>query len=138
MYDQDVAQEAPIFNLAVVQGPWAKSHRQLVLGFIQAEQAGVAYAQSHPAQALRDMAKEAGITAALAKTELAGYRILSLQDQIGPNGLGSGDGVKTSLVTRSLSSAAKYLASIHQIPNAPTNMSSYVDPSYAQAVAANP
>ncbi len=136
MYDQDVARQAPIFNLAVVQGPWARSHRRLVLGFIEAEQAGVAYYRAHPARAVADMAKEAGISVALAKTELQGYRLYSVQDEIGPDGLGSGPGVKDSLVTVSLTAAAKYLLGIRQISSAPSDMSRYVDPSYARAVAA--
>ena len=136
MYDQDVAQQAPIFNLAVVQTGWAKSHRQLVLGFIKAEQAGYAFYRSHPAQAVRDMAKEAGITVALAKTELKGYKLYSVQDQIGPEGLGKVGDVKSALVTVSLNAAAKYLYSIRQISTPPSDMSGSVDPSYAQAVAA--
>ena len=136
MYDQDVAKQAPIFNIAVVQAKWAKDHRQLVLGFIRAEQAGVAYYKSHPAQAVADMAKEAGISVALAKTELKGYRILSVQDQLGQEGLGQGTGVRTALATVSLQAAAEYLQSIHQIPSTTVDMSSYVDPSYARAVAA--
>ncbi len=136
MYDQDVARQAPIFNLAVVQGPWAKTHRQLVLAFIEAEQAGVAYYEAHPSQAVADMAKEAGISVALAKTELQGYRLYSLQDQLGADGLGTGAGIKDSLVTVSLKAAATYLLGIHQIASAPSDMGRYVDPSYALAVAA--
>jgi NitT/TauT family transport system substrate-binding protein/taurine transport system substrate-binding protein len=138
MYDQNVARQAPIFNLAVVQGPWARTHRQLVLGFIEAEQAGVAYYKSHPDQAIRDMAKEAGISVALARTELEGYRIYSLRDQLGPKGLGQGAGIRSALVTVSLSASAKYLSSIHQISISPSDMSAYVDPSYAQAALAQP
>lgn len=134
MYDRTVQSAAPIFNLALVQAPWAKAHRALVLGFIEAEQAGVQYARAHPQQAVRQMAKEAGITTALAQTELKGYRILDAQAQVGQGGLGSGSGVASSLVTVSLASSAAYLASIHQIPAAPGQMASYVDPSYVQAV----
>ena len=135
MYDQNVEQTAPIFNLAVVQGPWAKTHAALVRGFIEAEQAGVAYTRSHPAQAVQEMAKEAGISVALARTEIRGFKVLSVAQQLSEQGLGSGSGVKTSLVTRSLAASAGYLQSIHQITKAPGDMSSYVDPSYAQYVA---
>ena len=136
MYDQNVAKQAPIFNLAVVQAPWAKSHRQLVLGFIRAEQAGVEFYHSHPAKAVQDMAAQAGISPSLARTELAGYRLYSVRDQLTPDGLGEGAGVKHALVTLSLNGAARYLYSIRQITQAPKDMSGFVDPSYAQAVAA--
>lgn len=137
MYDQNVASEAPIFNLAVVNSNWAKTHQSLVDGFIKAEQAGVAYYHQHPTAAIADMAKEAGITVPLAKTELTGYQLYSVQDQLTSDGLGQGSTVASSLVTKSLTSSAKYLESIHSLSGAPSNMADYVNPSYAQAVAKN-
>lgn len=137
MYDQNVARTAPIFNLAVVNSNWAKTHQALVREFIEAEQAGVTFYAEHPQKALQDMAREAGISVSLARTELSGYRLYSLKDQLGPQGLGTGSGVRTSLVTVSLSSAAKYLLSIHQVSSIPKDMSVHVNPSYAQAVAGN-
>lgn len=46
--------------------------------------------------------------------------------------------MKTSLVTVSLSSAAQYLLSTHQVSQTPKDMSVYVNPSYAQYVASHP
>lgn len=135
MYDSDVEQQAPIFNLAVVNSQWAKSHPDLVREFIQAEQAGYAYYQAHPNQAIAAMAKEAGISVALAKTELAGYKLYDVHAQLTPEGLGTGSGVATSLVTKSLTSAAQYLQSIHSLNSIPKDMAQYVNPTYAEAVA---
>ncbi len=138
MYDKNVAQQAPIFNLAIVNTNWANGHKALVREFIQAEQAGMAFYKSHPAQAVADMAKEAGISDNLARTELAGFKLYDAQAQLTQSGLGSGSGVKTSLVTVSLSSAAQYLLSTHQVSQTPKDMSVYVNPSYAQYVASHP
>jgi taurine ABC transporter substrate-binding protein len=135
MYDKDVARWAPIFNLSVVNSQWAKAHPALVRAFIQAMQAGYAFYRQHPAKALRDMATEAGIPIALARKELQGYRLYSVQDQLTALGLGQGAGVAHSLVTVSLDSAARYLVSIHAIDHAPSTMARYVDPTYAAAVA---
>ncbi|MDA8346980.1 MAG: ABC transporter substrate-binding protein [Thermaerobacter sp.] len=135
MYDRNVERQAPIFNLAVVNSNWAKSNATLVREFVQAEQAGVTFYRQHPQRALKDMAKEAGIRVALAQTELAGFRLYNLQDQLGPDGLGTGSGVKDSLVTVALRSAATYLLSIHQVSSIPQDMSIHVNPAYAQYVA---
>jgi taurine ABC transporter substrate-binding protein len=132
MYDQDVAAEAPIFNLSVVNRTWAKGHQSLVVGFIQAMQAAVAYSRSHPAQATSEMARQAGISVALARTELKGYRIYDLSDQLSPEGLGTGAGVAHSLVTRSLTSAAAYLESTHTISQLPSDLAADVDPAFAE------
>ena len=136
MYDQNVYTKAPIFNLAVVNSTWAKTHSSLVNGFIEAEQAGYAYYKAHPQTAIAEMAKEAGITVSLAKTELSGYQLYNVQDQVGSLGLGVGSSASSSLVTKSLSSALKYLETIHSVTGSPpSNMANYVNGSYAAAVA---
>jgi taurine ABC transporter substrate-binding protein len=135
MYDQTVFRQAPIFNLAVVNSTWAKSHASLVDGFIRAEQAGYAFYLSHPARALADMAKEAGISVALSKAELKGYYLYDVQRELSPLGLGTGSGVANSLVTRSLTSAAAYLYQNHTIQTIPKDMARFVNPTYCQAVA---
>lgn len=134
MYDQNVYQKAPIFNLAVVNSHWASSHKSLVEGFIKAEEAGVKYFKQHPAQAYKDMGKLNNISAADAKAQTQGFQFETLQSQVQTDGMGSGSSVSNSLVTKSLSSAAQWLQQTHQISNAPSNMAQYVDPTFAQAV----
>ncbi len=132
MYDQTVAQQAPIFNLTVVNSTWAAQHKSEVVGFIRAELAGVAFYQQHRAQALHDMAMEAGISIPLAKAELRGYQIDTAKVELGPDGLGRGKGVATSLVTKSLTSAAAYLYSSNTISNLPSHMERFVNPTYVE------
>lgn len=134
MYDQNVYKQAPIFNLAVVNSNWASSHKSLVEGFIKAEEAGVKYFHQHPAQAYQDMGKLNNITARAAKAQTTGFSFGTLQSEVTANWMGSGSGVKSSLVTKSLASAAAWLKQTGQISNDPSNISRYVDPSFAQAV----
>lgn len=133
MYDQNVYQEAPIFNLAVVNSNWASAHPALVEDFIRAEQEGVTFFQQHPQAAYQDMAKLNGISAASAKSQTTGFSFSSLSSQVTASWLGSGSGVAHSLVTKSLSSAAQWLKSSGQISSVP-NMTQYVDPKFAEAV----
>lgn len=134
MYDQTVAKSAPIFNLAVVNTAWGKAHPALVEDFVRAEQAAVAFYRAHPGPAIRDMAREAGISVPLARSELAGYALYDLADELGPEGLGSSKGVGHSLVTRSLTSAAAYLVRTGTITKRLTDVARYVNPTYAEAV----
>lgn len=133
-YDEDASPEAPIFNLAVVNSTWAKTHSTLVQGFIKAEAAAYNAYTSDPTTAYQDMAAVNGISAAEAKSQASGLRFISLQGQVASTGLGTPSTVSTSLVTQSLSAAAKYLYSIESIPSVPTNMAQYVNPSYVEDV----
>lgn len=135
MYDQNVYKQAPIFNLAVVNSKWASAHKSLVEGFVKAEEAGVKFYQQNPSQAYKDMGKLNNISAADAKAQTQGFQFETLQSQVSASqGMGSGSSVANSLVTKSLASAAKWLAQTGQISSAPSNMAQYVDPSFAQAV----
>lgn len=127
-------QEAPIFNLAIANTDWAKNNPNLVKGFIQAEDDAVTFYKQHPDEALQNMAQQAGISVDLAKTEMAGYQIYSAQDQLSTDGLGQGTGISSSLVTKSLASAATYLHSIGTLANVPDNIAQNVNPSYVQSV----
>lgn len=134
MYDQNVVKKAPIFNLAVVNSSWAKSNPKLVDGFIKAEEAGVKFFKAHPNQSYKDMGKLNGISAAEAKAQAQGLSFSSLSQQVTSRRMGEGSSVKNSLVTRSLSSAAQWLKSSGAISQVPSNMSQYVDPTYAEQV----
>ncbi len=134
MFDQTVYHQAPIFNLAVVNSHWAQAHPTLVEDFIRAEQDGVTFFQQHPSAAYRDMGQINGISAAAAHSQTVGFSFTTLAQQVTESRLGSGAGVASSLVTKSLSSAAEWLYQSGQISSVPANMSQYVDPRYAEAV----
>jgi NitT/TauT family transport system substrate-binding protein/taurine transport system substrate-binding protein len=134
MYDQDVYQEAPIFNLAVVNASWAKSHGKWVRDFVRAEQAGVTFYQQHPAKAYQDMGKLNNISAAEAEAQAKGLSFTTIQQQLSARRLGTTSTVRSSLVTKSLTSAAQWLYQTGQISTLPKNMAQYVDPQYVQEV----
>lgn len=137
MYDRNVEKSAPIFNLAVVNNSWGKSHPQLVREFVEAEQAAVEYYHQHPAPAIRMMAREAGISVALARTELAGYRLYNVHSELSLKGMGRGPTKAKSLVLKSLTSAAAYLKSIGTLTKLPADMAVHVNPGYDAWVAAH-
>lgn len=134
MYDQDVYREAPIFNLAVVNAHWAAGHKTLVDDFIRAEQMGVSYFEQHPQKAYQDMGKINGISAAAARVQTEGFSFTTISQELEPARLGEGAGVKNSLVTKSLTSAAQWLYQTGQIPSLPRNMAQYVDPHFVESV----
>ena len=132
MYDSNVENSAPIFNLSVVNTAWANSHKTLVEGFIAAQAAAVNFYHQHKSAAISDMAKEAGITMAVAKIELAGYQIDTPAMQLGPQGLGQGKTIKTSLVTKSLQAAGQYLLNSNTITSLPAHIDTFVNPQFVE------
>jgi NitT/TauT family transport system substrate-binding protein/taurine transport system substrate-binding protein len=117
------------YNICVANTSFTAEHPHAAVDFVKAMQAGVAYYQDHPSQALSIMESEAGITAATAKEELAGYQIYDLADQVTSQVLGKGSSVATSGTTQSLENNWKELYKqgfISQAP--PSNMAKYVDP----------
>lgn len=134
MYDQNVYKEAPIFNLAVVNAPWASSHHALVKEFVEAEAQGVTFFRDHPTTSYEDMGRLNNISAASAKAQSEGFSYETLSSQLTSQGLGWGAGVQSSLVTKSLSSAAAWLYKTGQISTKPSNMAQYVDPNFVHAV----
>ncbi len=134
LYDQDQVSRAPIFNLAVVNSHFAAKNPKLVDQFVEAEQDGVKYFYSHPKTAYEDIAKLNGISTAEAKSQAAGLSFTTLSQELTPRRLGTPSTVKTSLVTKSLTSAAAWLKATGQIPSVPSNMSQYVDPKFAETV----
>ncbi len=135
VYDQNQAKTAPIFNLAVVNSTFAAKYPSLVEGFVRAEEAGVPFFRQHPNQAYKDMGKLNGITAAEAKSQAAGLSFTSLSQQLTAQRMGEGSSVGSSLVTKSLTSAAQWLKTQGAISSVPSNMAQYVDPTFAQKVA---
>lgn len=137
MYDQSIANLAPVFALSVVNSKWASTHQSLVKGFIEAQEAGVSFYETHKAQAIADMAKEAGISTTAAQQELAGNQIDTPDLQLSQDGLGKGSGVSTSLVTKSLTSGAQYLYASNTIQTIPSNLDTHVNPTYVEEVASH-
>jgi taurine ABC transporter substrate-binding protein len=133
--DADLPADASSYNVCIANTHWVKAHPRIAVGFVKALDQGVAYTRAHPHQALAMMAKAAGISAPVAKTELAGYQIYSAKDQTTPAVLGSGSGVATSDTTKTLDNTAKVLMRIGRITSMPKSFAPAVDSSFAaQAV----
>jgi len=131
--DDDVKQDAPVYSLSITNSTWAKSNPDLVKEFILAQNDAVTFYNQHPDEAVQLIAKRESISVDLTKTELAGYKIYTLQDQLSADCLGQGASISSSLVTKSLSSAARYLHSSGALVSVPTDFSQNVDPSYAES-----
>jgi taurine ABC transporter substrate-binding protein len=130
--DANVKQQAPIYSLSLVNSTWGTAHPGLVKQFIQAQNAAVTFYQQNPDQALQVIAKQDGITVATAKTEMTGYQIFDLKDQLGPDALGQGSSIETSLVAQSLALSGKFLIAKGALTSVPSSFASNVNPTYAQ------
>lgn len=130
--DLDVKQQAPIYSLSLVNTDWGTAHPDLVKEFIQAQNAAVVFYQQHPDEALQVIAKQDGISVTTAKTELDGYKIFGLQDQLTVDALGQGNSIGSSLVTQSLALSAQFLKQKGSINTVPGDLAPNVNPTYVQ------
>ncbi|HEY5006275.1 MAG TPA: ABC transporter substrate-binding protein [Ktedonobacteraceae bacterium] len=130
--DLDVKQQAPVYSLSLVNSTWGTAHPDLVKQFIQAQNAAVTFYQQHQDEAVQVIAKQEGITIATVKTELAGYQIFTLQDQLGADALGQGSSINSSLVAQSLALSGQFLKQKGAITSVPTSFVANVNPTYAQ------
>ena len=126
--DAGLPPTATSYNICVANKNYLSSHRQAAAEFAKAMQDGVAYWKSDPSAALAVMEKEAGIDAATAKTELAGYQIYDLSDQTTSQVLGATAAAGSSSTAESLLNNWKELYSQGFLTSKPpTSAAQYVD-----------
>lgn len=130
--DENVKQEAPIYSLSLVNTQWASNNKELVKGFIQAQNDAVTLYKEHPDEALQTIAKYESISVDLVKTELAGLQIFSLQDQLSTDALGESNNVASSLVTKSLTTAATYLKGKGSVTSVPDHLEQNVNQTFVE------
>lgn len=132
--DASLPVDASSYNICVANKPFVQAHPKVAQGFVKAMADGVNYMNAHPAQALSVMAKTSGISESTAKTELAGYHIYNLADQTTSAVLGQGSGVASAGTTLSMTNNWKVLYQAGFLSNPPpSDMATYVDPSFAGA-----
>ncbi len=134
LYDQTQGAKAPVFNLAVVNTGFARTHAAAVVGFVRAEAAGVAFFQQHPNQAYAEIAHVGGLTVAQARSQAKGLRFVTLAGQLGPGGLGQPGHTASALVGQSLQEAAAWLKASGRVSTIPSNMAAFVNPAYVEDV----
>jgi len=133
--DGDLPREASSYNVCIANADWAKSHPEVVRGFVAALDQGYQMTQTQRDHALADMAKETGVTVPVATSELAGYELFSGADQTTPKVMGTGAGVKTSATYQTLANTAKVLNQIGRIDSVPASFDNNVAPQYSQHLA---
>lgn len=133
--DANLPRGASSYNVCIANTNWVKAHPALTVQFVKALDEGVTYTKAHPADALKIMAQEAGISEQTAATELKGYEIFSAADQITPNVLGAGAGIADSATAKTLSATSDVLLKIGRITTPLTNPEKAIDSSFAAKVA---
>lgn len=133
--DANLPRDASSYNICIANTGWVKAHPALTVQFIKALNDGVTYTKTHPADALKIMATQAGISEATAASELKGYEIFSAADQITPNVLGRGDGIASSATAKTLGATADVLLKIGRITTPLTNPAQAIDSSFAAEAA---
>ncbi|MDG0022958.1 ABC transporter substrate-binding protein [Trinickia sp. Y13] len=133
--DGDLPREASSYNVCIANAEWAKAHPELTAGFVAALDEGYQVTQTHRDRALAEMARQTGVTVAVAQSELAGYELFSGADQTTAKVMGSGAGTKTSATYQTLVNTAKVLNTIGRIQSVPATFDANVAPQYSQSLA---
>ncbi|MBU6487022.1 MAG: ABC transporter substrate-binding protein [Burkholderiales bacterium] len=133
--DGDLPREASSYNVCIANAEWAKAHPELTAGFVAALDEGYQVTMTHRDRALAEMARQTGVTVAVAQSELAGYELFSGADQTTAKVMGSGAGVKTSATYQTLVNTAKVLNTIGRIQSVPATFDANVAPQYSQSLA---
>ncbi len=133
--DGDLPREASSYNVCIANAEWAKAHPELTAGFVAALDEGYQVTQAHRDRALAEMARQTGVTVAVAQSELAGYELFSGADQTTAKVMGSGAGAKTSATYQTLVNTAKVLNTIGRIQSVPASFDANVAPQYSQSLA---
>lgn len=133
--DGDLPRDASSYNVCIANADWAKTHPDLVRGFVAALDQGYQVTKKDPDRALAEMARQTGVTVPVAKSELAGYEIFSGADQPTPKVMGLDGGVKTSATYLTLVNTAKVLHTIGRIQSVPASFDSNVAPQYSKSFA---
>jgi ABC-type nitrate/sulfonate/bicarbonate transport system substrate-binding protein len=131
----DLPREASSYNVCIANAEWAKAHATLVSGFVAALDQGYQVTQKEQDRALAEMARQTGVSVAVAKSELAGYELFSGADQTTPKVMGIGADVKTSATYLTLVNTAKVLNMIGRIPSVPASFDTNVAPQYSKFLA---
>ncbi len=133
--DGDLPRSASSYNVCIANADWAKSHPDLVRGFVAALDEGYQITQKDRDKAIAEMARQTGVTVPVAQSELAGYELFSGADQTTPKVMGTGAGVKSSATYQTLVNTAKVLHTIGRIQSVPANFDPNVAPQYSQSLA---
>ena len=133
--DGDLPRSASSYNVCIANAEWAKAHPDLVRGFVAALDEGYQVTQSNRDRAIAEMARQTGVTVAVAQSELAGYELFSGADQTTPKVMGSGTGVTKSATSETLVNTAKVLKTIGRIQSVPSSFEVNVAPQYSQSLA---
>ncbi|MGN6234404.1 MAG: taurine ABC transporter substrate-binding protein [Trinickia sp.] len=133
--DGDLPRGASSYNVCIANADWAKTHPDLVKGFVAALDDGYQVTRKDPDKAIDEMARQTGVTVDVAKSELAGYELFSGADQTTPKVMGSGAAVKTSATYETLANTAKVLKQIGRIQTVPASFEANVAPQYSQSLA---
>ncbi|MHB1669819.1 taurine ABC transporter substrate-binding protein [Thiomonas sp.] len=130
--DADLPRSASSYNVCIVNSEWAKDHKDVAVGFVKALDEGVKMTKDEPTKAIKIMAKLAGVTVPLAKSELSGYEVFSGKDQISGDVMGSGASIHSSATYQTLVNTSKVLHEIGRIPSTVESFDGSLIPQYSE------
>ena len=130
--NKDFQDHGSSIDMMLARNEFATQYPDALVSVLRAENDSINELKTGGDAALQKMADYLKISLDEAKKEFGGIQLMNAEEQLSENGLGKGDGVATSRITKALIAAGQYLVGVGSIKSAPDNIPQYIDTSYIE------
>ncbi len=130
--NKDFQDRGSSIDMILVRGQFARDYPDAVTAVLKAENDSILDLQNNGDAALQKMADYLKIPLDQARTEFGGIQLMNATEQLSATGLGHGDGVATSRITKAIKAAGEYLVGVGSLKAVPDNIPQYVDTSFIE------
>lgn len=119
-------------DMLLVNSAFAEKYPDAVVAVLKAENDSVNALRKDGDAALQKMADYLKISLEDARKEFSGIVVLNSEEQLSADGLGKGEGVASSRITKAIVAAGEYLVKAGSLQKVPDNINAYVDTSFIE------
>lgn len=130
--NQDFKDFGSSIDMILVNSAFAEKYPDAVVAVLKAENDSVNALRKDGDAALQKMADYLKISLENARKEFSGIVVLNSEEQLSADGLGKGDGIASSRITKAIIAAGEYLVQAGSLQKVPDNIASYIDTSFIE------
>jgi taurine transport system substrate-binding protein len=130
--NKDFQDRGSSIDMMLVRREFAKDYPDALVAVLKAENDSINELKNGGDAALKKMADYLKISLDEARKEFGGIQLMNAEEQLSANGLGKGDGVATSRITKAIIAAGQYLVGVGSIKSVPDNIPQYIDTSFIE------
>jgi taurine transport system substrate-binding protein len=130
--NKDFQDHGSSIDMMLVRREFAKDYPDALVAVLKAENDSINELKTGGDVALKKMADYLKISLDEARNEFGGIQLMNAEEQLSASGLGKGDGVATSRITKAIVAAGQYLVVVGSIKSVPDNVPQYIDTSFIE------